>query len=177
VIEFDNEQLWVVDQHAAAERINFEKISKREKGSSTTQNLLVPSVVSFTREELLFLEEYKAFFEEIGFKYEVTDSNIQVHSTPVEFSMDIERMFKEIFELSESPETLRKNFEKLKHDILATIACHTSVRSGQKLDRAEMISMYKELLDCENPYSCPHGRPAVWKMTLSEIDKNFERTY
>ncbi len=177
VVEFENEKLWVIDQHAAAERINFEKISKREKGNLTTQNLLVPSSMNFSKEELLFLEEYKDFFEELGFKYDITESSISVLSTPVEFSMDIEKMFKEIFELSDSPETLRKNFEKLKHDILATIACHTSVRSGQQLDRSEMLSMYKELLNCENPYSCPHGRPAIWKMSLSEIDKNFERTY
>jgi DNA mismatch repair protein MutL len=107
----------------------------------------------------------------------VGESFIDIMSTPVEFSFDIEKMFKEIFELAESPEVLKQKFEKLKHDILATIACHTSVRSGQKLEHSEMLSIYDQLLKCQNPYSCPHGRPAIWKMTLSEIDKNFERTY
>lgn len=177
VIEFEEEKLWIIDQHAAAERINFERISNREKDSINTQNLLVPQSIKFSKEEIIFLEEYQQFFKEMGFDYEITNEGINVLSTPVELSFDIEKMFKEIFELGDNPEVLRKNFEKLKHDILATIACHTSVRSGQKLDRSEMLSMYNQLLKCQNPYSCPHGRPAIWKMTLSEIDYNFERTY
>lgn len=177
VIEFEEDKLWIIDQHAAAERINFERISNREKGTENTQNLLVPQSIKFSKEELIFLTEYKKFFEEMGFNYQILDEGINILSTPVEFSFDIEKMFKEIFELGDNPSILRKNFEKLKHDILATIACHTSVRSGQKLDRSEMISMYNQLLKCQNPYSCPHGRPAIWKMSLSDIDHNFERTY
>ena len=62
-------------------------------------------------------------------------------------------------------------------DVLATIACHSSIRKGQPLSNAECISLYKQLIKCDIPYSCPHGRPAIWKMTLSEIDSNFYRTY
>lgn len=176
VIEFEENILWIIDQHAAAERINFEKISRREKNSNT-QNLLVPQIINFNEDEKLFLKENILFFETMGFNYNLVEEGIAVLSTPVEFTMDIEKMFREIFEIADTPELLSKNFEKLKHDVLATVACHTSVRSGQKLERAEMINMYNELLNCQNPYSCPHGRPAVWKLRLSEIDKNFERTY
>ena len=176
VIEFTDDNLWVIDQHAAAERINFEKISKREK-QSNMQNLLVPQVLTFSKEEILFLDEFKDFFESIGFKYIVKGDTIEITSTPVEFTIDIEKMFREIFELAENPEVLKQKFDKVKTDVLATIACHTSVRKGQKLDYSEMRSIYEELLNCENPYSCPHGRPAIWKLKLSEIDKNFERTY
>jgi DNA mismatch repair protein MutL len=176
VIEFTDDNLWVIDQHAAAERINFEKISKREK-QSNMQNLLVPQVLTFSKEEILFLDEFKDFFESMGFKYIVKGDTIEITSTPVEFTIDIEKMFREIFELAENPEVLKQKFDKVKTDVLATIACHTSVRKGQKLDYSEMRSIYEELLNCENPYSCPHGRPAIWKLKLSEIDKNFERTY
>jgi len=177
VIEFPDERLWIIDQHAAAERINFERISKNEKDKKNIQNLLVPQQFSFGQEERLFLEEYKQFFADIGFQYEVTSNGIDLHTTPVEFTFEIEKMFKEVFELADNPAILKQNFEKLRHDVLATISCHTSVRSGKKLDRSEMISIFNELLKCQNPYSCPHGRPAIWKLTLDLIDKNFERTY
>lgn len=177
VIEFTDEKLWIIDQHAAAERINFEKISEREKSNINTQVLLVPQKLTFIPEERLFLDEYKSFFEELGFKYNITNDGIEIFSTPVEFTFDIEKMFKEIFELADNPVILKQNFEKLKHDILATIACHTSVRSGKKLDKSEMLNLFNELIKCQNPYSCPHGRPAIWKLTLDEIDKHFERTY
>lgn len=177
LIEFDNEIVWVIDQHAAAERINFEKISRREKDSINIQNILVPTNISFSKEELLFLSEYKEFFSEIGFTYILNTDGISLSTIPAEFSSNPEDMFREIFELVETPELLIKNFEKLKHDLLATIACHNSVRSGQKLERLEMINLYNQLKACENPYSCPHGRPAIWKLKLSDIDKNFERTY
>lgn len=177
VIEFPDERLWIIDQHAAAERINFERISKNEKNKQNIQSLLVPQQLSFSTEEKLFLDEYKDFFNDIGFKYDITVNGIDLSSTPAEFTFDIEGMFKEMFELADNPAILKQNFEKLKHDILATIACHTSVRSGKKLDRSEMIGIFNELLKCQNPYSCPHGRPAIWKLTLDLIDKNFERTY
>jgi len=177
VIEFQDERLWVIDQHAAAERINFERISKNEKDKQNIQTLLVPQQLTFTQEEKLFLEEYMQFFKDLGFDYEITGNGIDLHTTPVEFTFDIENMFREMFELADNPAILKQNFEKLRHDILATIACHTSVRSGKKLDRSEMISIFNELLKCQNPYSCPHGRPAIWKLTLDLIDKNFERTY
>ena len=176
VIEFEDDHLWVVDQHAAAERINFEKLTNRET-KSNVQTLLVPQEVKLSKEQTLFVEEQKEFFEEMGFAFNIKDNGIDILTTPVEFMFDIQAMFNEIFELSDDPMILKQNFDKLKQDILATIACHLSVRSGQKLDRNEMLSMYKELSECKNEYSCPHGRPAIWKMSLSDIDKNFERTY
>lgn len=176
VVEFEDEYLWIIDQHAAAERINFEKLTNRET-KSNIQTLLVPQEVKLAKEQILFVEEQKKFFEEMGFAFNIKDSGIDILTTPVEFVFDIQAMFNEMFELADNPVILKQNFDKLKQDILATVACHLSVRSGQRLEREEMISIYKELSDCKNEYSCPHGRPAIWKMSLSDIDKNFERTY
>ncbi len=176
VVEFEDEHLWIIDQHAAAERINFEKLTNRE-AKSNVQTLLVPQEIELTKEQVLFVEEQKQFFEEMGFAFKIKDAGIDILTTPVEFMFDTQAMFNEIFELSDDPMILRQNFDKLKQDILVTIACHLSVRSGQKLERSEMLSMYKELSECKNEYSCPHGRPAIWKMSLRDIDKNFERTY
>jgi DNA mismatch repair protein MutL len=177
VIEFVNDKLWVIDQHAAAERINFEKLSKGKQGLDM-QNYLVPVEVNLKKEELLFLEDNRDFFEEMGISFDIKKNSISLKSVPTAFSQsDFEKIFEEIFALEDNLEILKKNFKKLRDDILATISCHTSIRSGQKLNHQEMYELFKELSECENPYSCPHGRPAVWKLTLSEIDNNFERTY
>ena len=128
--------------------------------------------------EIIGMEELREFFTKIGFEYEIQDNKVYISSAPVEFiKTDFKRFFEEIFSLSDDIRNISKEILRLEEDIYATMACHGSVRSGQLLRREEMIDIYKKLIDCENPYSCPHGRPAVWKMKLSEIDMNFERTY
>ncbi|HNW23722.1 MAG TPA: DNA mismatch repair endonuclease MutL [Candidatus Dojkabacteria bacterium] len=178
VIEFENETLWIVDQHAAAERITFEKLKDSKAIKSEQQNLLVPISIKFSEKEIVVLDELKGFFNDLGFEYLIQKEGIEILSTPVEFvGADFRKLFDEIFELSEDISYISKNIDRLREDILATISCHGSVRSGQSLHREEMIDIYKKLIKCENPYSCPHGRPAVWKLRLSDIDSNFERTY
>ena len=72
---------------------------------------------------------------------------------------------------------MKKDVTKMGEDIIATVACHGSVRSGQSLTVPECIEIFNSLKKCENPFSCPHGRPAVWKLQRTEIDTNFLRTY
>ncbi len=177
VVEFVDERLWVIDHHAAAERINFEKLSKGKNGLDL-QNYLVPTEIDLKKEEALFLEEASNFFENIGIIYEIEGNTLKLKTAPTSFSeSNFEEIFNEIFSLEDNIEDLGKNLERRRDDLLATISCHSSIRSGQKLSREEMLNLFKELSDCENPYSCPHGRPAIWKLTLPEIDNNFERTY
>ncbi len=177
VIEFTDEKLWVIDQHAAAERINFEKLSKGKNGLDL-QNYLVPVEIERTREEAIFLDEVKDFFGNIGIIYEINGNKLILKTVPTALSKsNFEEMFNEIFSLEDNINDLKKNLEKRRDDLLATVSCHASIRSGQKLSKEEMLNLLRELSACDNPYSCPHGRPAVWKLTLSQIDSNFERTY
>ena len=177
VVEFENENLWIVDQHAAAERITFEKL-KNQESKNERQNLLVPTSLKFSKKEIEVLEGLKDFFTDLGFKYAVKNDGIDITVVPVEFvESNFEKLFDEIFALSEDASDILKGLNRLRENILATMACHGSVRSGQYLHREEMLDLLKKLIACENPYSCPHGRPAVWKLKLSEIDSNFERTY
>lgn len=178
VIEFEDDTLWVIDQHAAAERITFEKLKNFNEKNIEKQNLLVPTNIKFSQKELIVIDDLKNFFSELGFEYTVLKDGIDITSVPVEFvGTDFEKLFDEIFELSDDIKDISKSIDRLKEDILATMSCHGSVRSGQSLHQEEMIDIYKKLIKCQNPYSCPHGRPAVWKLKLSEIDSNFERTY
>lgn len=178
VIEFIDERLWILDQHAAAERINFEKLVNREKNLSMLQNLLVPVQISFTKEQTIFLKENSTFFAELGFLFEIEDEGIALKTIPAEYSeSNFEKIFLEIFALEDDVDLLAKSLQKRKEDVLATIACHGSIRAGQSLSYQEMLNIFNELQDCTNGYSCPHGRPIIWKLTLDEIDKHFERTY
>ena len=178
VIEFNEDILWIVDQHAAAERITFEKLKKSKKESFELQKLLVPFEIEMSEVEIAGMEELKEFFTELGFEYEIKNGKVHILCTPVEFvNADFKKIFEEIFALSDDIRNISKEILRLKEDIYATMACHGSVRSGQILRREEMVDIYKKIIECENPYSCPHGRPVVWKMKLSEIDMNFERTY
>jgi len=178
IIEYTNDSLWIIDQHAAAERINFEKLQNRELNKQNLQNLLIPEKIIFSPLQLLLLEEHQKFFSELGFIYSIDEDTISLKTVPAEYSeADYKQIFLDIFELEEDVSNLKRNFVKRKEDILATISCHGSVRSGQKLMKDEMIDVINSLKKCKNPYSCPHGRPIVWTLKLSEIDSHFERTY
>lgn len=176
IVEFEN-IVWVIDQHAAAERITFEKLSKSiEIENSDTQNLLVPQEIAVDDAGAEFLKEYIEMFKNLGFKLEIKKGSISLMSVPVEFvKADIELLIQEVLELE--TEEVKSNLDRLKKDIVATMACHTSIRAGQSLDIPLMKDLYYNLLDCDNPYSCPHGRPIVWKMSIEEIDSKFDRTY
>lgn len=173
------DQLWVVDQHAAAERITFERLQNNYKTSAQNiQNLLVPLEFSLSLEEASFLSEHIVFFQKIGFSLSVNGEVVTVNAVPAEFAAgDIEGIFKSIFEVSDNIADLDRDFEKQKDKVLASMACHRSIRTNQRLTPQEGISLVNQLLECNNPYSCPHGRPIVWKLTLDEIDTKFFRTY
>ena len=177
IIEFENNVLWIMDQHAVAERITFERLKKGKKDIEI-QKLLVPEIVSLGVSEIELIKSQKEFFTNLGFEINIKGKIIEISALPVELvNSNFGKMFNEIWAISEDLNSTKRNLEERKEDILATIACHTSVRSGQRLKVEEMKGLYNDFIKCENPYSCPHGRPAVWKMRLEDIDKNFERTY
>jgi DNA mismatch repair protein MutL len=176
IVEFED-AIWIIDQHAAAERITFEKLSKViEIKNTDTQNLLVEEKIKLDNAEIEFIKENKQLFINLGFNIEIKDKNLVVKSIPVEFvDANIVKLIKEVLEID--VEEVKDDLDRLKKDLVATMACHTSIRSGQKLDVSLMKNLYYNLLDCDNPYSCPHGRPIVWKMSIEQIDSNFDRTY
>ena len=176
IIEFQD-SLWIIDQHAAAERVTFEKLSKvTEIENTDTQNLLVPEEIDIDAGSLEFIKENIKLFKNLGFNIEILKDKILIKSLPVEFiNANLKELIAEILELE--LDVLQKDLDRLKKDMVATMACHTSIRAGQNLDIPLMKDVYYNLLECENPYSCPHGRPIVWKMSIEEVDSKFDRTY
>jgi DNA mismatch repair protein MutL len=176
IVEFE-ETVWIIDQHAAAERVTFEKLSKATEIENTdTQNLLVSEKIDIDEAGIEFVKENIDLFKNLGFDLEIEDKGVVIKSVAVEFvKADIEKLIKEVLELN--TEEVKDDLDRLKKDMVATMACHTSIRAGQDLDISLMKDLYYNLLDCDNPYSCPHGRPIVWKMSIEEIDSKFDRTY
>jgi len=178
IIELE-ERILVIDQHAAAERITFDRLLKNSHiDNPDKQQLLVPTIVNADSTQLSFINEYLDEIVKLGFDISTSKDGIEITSVPVELvGSDIEKVIKEILELRDSNIKLTQNIENFKKDLLATVACHTSIRSGQKLEKEEMVSIFTQLKKCENQYSCPHGRPIIWELKLDEIDSKFYRTY
>lgn len=179
-VQFE-EELWVIDQHAAAERITFEKLLKNMGGSgdNEVQNLLVPEVVALDETEAIFFSENIEFFSSLGFAVDVSGDKVTINAVPSYFyKSDLQKMVKELVDLTGITDGGNKfELDRAKEDIVATIACHNSIRSNQKLHQDEGRALLQQLLQCDNPYSCPHGRPVVWRQSLQELDKKFDRTY
>jgi DNA mismatch repair protein MutL len=178
IVEYQD-QIWIVDQHAADERINYERLMKSLLSETkNSQKLFVANEVELSKQEISFISENIKFFLELGFELKLRQNSIAITAVPTEIvGADYSQVFKVLFELDQSSLDLKNNFEKAKQDMIATIACHSSVRKGQKLNPVEMKAIVENLQKCENPYSCPHGRPAIWKQKIEEIDKHFLRTY
>lgn len=173
-----------IDQHAAAEKIMFEKIVK-DLGKLNRKMLLVPEIIDLKSEDKKHILENKGLLEEIGFVIEDLGlDSIQVIEIPELITkFDIRHYIDSIIK----PETdIYNNFEqfetyngiKLTRDVylmVATAACHSSVRAGQKLSEQEMINIISDLNLLYNPYNCPHGRPVIWELSKYEVEKSFRR--
>jgi len=173
IVQLEKE-IWVVDQHAASERVSFEKIQKQFKENSVqVQNLLIPLEITLSDVETLFVEENKEILEEFGFKFDIKGNVVNISEVPVMLvNSDFESFFKDLISESDT----KKDTQKVQDDIISVIACHASVRANQSLSIQEIKEIISQLKKCNNPTTCPHGRPIIWKITESELDKKFNRT-
>ena len=175
LIEYDN-KLYIIDQHAAHEKINYERlIAKMRNNEVTSQNLLPPIVVTLTAKEEEYVKKYLDRFLEVGFTIEPFGGRDYTISTvPLELlSMDPKEYFHEM--LDEIME--ERNFKETDSINLriATMACKMSVKGGMELTLSEADKLITELLSLENPYNCPHGRPTIVSYSKYEIEKMFKR--
>lgn len=183
VFEKDDKVIFV-DQHAAAEKIMFEKIVKN-LGKLNKKMLLVPEIIDLTQEEKEQILAHKEMLEEIGFTIEdIGFESIQVIEIPVLLNkFDIKQYIESLIKPESDIYNNFNQFEtyngiKLTKDIylmIATAACHSSVRAGHRLTQAEMLNILKDLNLLYNPYNCPHGRPVIWELSRYDIEKSFKR--
>jgi DNA mismatch repair protein MutL len=175
LLQKENE-LILIDQHAAHERIMFEKIkNKYQNREPLAQMLIAPVVFDLTFAEIKFLDEMKDYFNKLGFIYESFGNNsIILRAVPdIGDLSSVKELFLEVLD-----KVLKKNTREtniIDEETLYTIACKAAVKANKKLDKTEITGILEGLGNMRNPYTCPHGRPVIIKLSKNELEKMFKR--
>lgn len=170
------DNLYFIDQHAAHEKVNYERLMKQLKEDQIyRQQLNPPIVVTVTGIERQVLSEAMEYFAELGFEIEEFGGNeYAIRTIPLELYLnDPKDMFLET--LNELAETGLTGTPEIIRQKIATMACKASVKGNMKVSLTEIDALLDELLTLENPYHCPHGRPTIFAMSKYDIEKKFKR--
>ena len=175
----ENEQgIYLIDQHAAKERVNYEKVSyKLSHPGNDTIRPLVPIVMELPKNEYLILKENKDILDNLNIEIEEFGvSSVRVVSHPTWFTTGYEEeTFRRIVELIINKE---KDFslEKFNDNLAKMVSCKMSIKANTYIDKPSMESLINDLRKCKNPYNCPHGRPAIIHFSVYELEKMFKRS-
>lgn len=176
IIEMEKE-LYIIDQHAAHERIMYEKIKKNyySDGPKESQLMLLPDIITLTHKEMGIAKDNMELFEKAGFTLEEFGENtIKLTGVPnVCIDLETRELFLET--LDEINTVARTAKQEIEERFIATVACKAAVKANMALTREEVDELMKELLVLPNPFTCPHGRPTAVRMSKSEIEKKFSR--
>ena len=171
------DEMYILDQHAAHERILYEKVKKNYYSDKTkdSQLLLLPDVITLTHKEMDIAKENMAMFEQAGFTLEEFGENtIKLTGVPtVCIDLDTKELFLET--LDEINTVARTAKQEKEEKFIATVACKAAVKANMALTKEEVERLMDELLKLPNPFTCPHGRPTVIKMTKYDIERKFAR--
>ena len=176
IIEMDKE-MYIIDQHAAHERIMYEKVKKNyySESSKDSQMLLLPDVITLTHKEMEIAKDNMDLFKNAGFSLEEFGENtIKLTGVPT-VCLDIDN--KELFlETLDEINTIARTAKQEKEErFIATVACKAAVKANMVLDKAEVENLMDKLLELPNPFTCPHGRPTAIKMSKYDIERKFAR--
>ncbi len=173
--EYD-EVLYMIDQHAAHEKILFEKYFKNiEEGSIIIQPLLVPEIIDLTLDDFSYYEENKEIFKNAGFTLEEFGGNsLALKEVPYFLGkLDAKGLFLNI--LDNIKELGSGKTSEVKYNKIATMACKAAVKGHDLLSEQEMIKLVEDLRYINDPFHCPHGRPTIIKFTNYDLEKKFRR--
>lgn len=176
IILEDNNGLIILDQHAAEERVNYEKyMSEFIKGAIKKQKLLDSKILELNTEQKNIALNNRGFLNSIGFEFEdFGENSLKVSSVPEIFGRLKSVLFLDI--LNELVNNKGKIIDKEIEERIIKFSCRASVKAGQELTNDEIRKLINNLNNCENPYSCPHGRPISIRLSLGELEKKFKRT-
>ena len=170
--------LYLFDQHAAHERINYEKYLKElEEENVVTTELIVPINIELSSSEYQLFNEYGDYFKELGFDYDNFGINtIQIRKQPLWLKKGKEEEnIRRIMDILINGEG---KFDKVKfqNNVAQMLACKNAVKAHDHLSNEQIEKLLKDLVKCENPYNCAHGRPTLVKFSEYDLDKMFKRT-
>ena len=175
IIAQDGDSLYIVDQHAAHERVLFDRFSAQAE-HIPSQQLLVHLILDFSTHESQIIEENLELLAGLGFGLEPSGPNqFRLMEVPVDVpSSQAEEFIREV--LASMEELHRPTAAELRQAVLATTACKAAIKAGFKLNYRQMEILLQELNDTAMPYTCPHGRPTIIKFSSDELAKMFKRT-
>ena len=176
IIEIDKE-MYIIDQHAAHERILYEKVKANyyNDENKDSQLMLLPDIITLTHKEMEIARDNMKMFRKAGFMLEEFGENtIKLTGVP-EMCLDLET--KEMFleTLDEINSVSRTAKQEVEERFIATVACKAAVKANMALTKEEVDSLMDKLLELPNPFTCPHGRPTAIKMSKYDIERKFAR--
>jgi DNA mismatch repair protein MutL len=144
----------IIDQHAAHERILYEKaIKMMDKEFAQSQQLIFPIDINLSDSEVSVLQEISSDLTNLGYSFELLENNKVI--------------------IYEEYQKIRNTNKR--DSLAASFACKSAIKTGQKLSQQEMLTLYHDLMNCDVPYACPHGRPVILNLSLNDFDKKFGR--
>lgn len=175
IVAKKGEDLYIIDQHAAHERVRYDKFCKRTE-SMPSQQLLTAEFVEADSSDMQLFSEKEEVFRDLGYIYtEAGPTTLRMEAIPADLptSQIADSLQKICHILHESPQTDKAT---LRHSSLAYLSCHGAVKAGDTLNVREMKELLEALFHTETPYVCPHGRPIIVRFTPGELAKLFKRT-
>ncbi len=173
--------LALIDQHAADERVNYERLRDAFASDSTAQALASPVELELTAAEAEAFEGYREALSRLGFYADrVDDRTVAVTTVPavVEETLEPDRLRDVLASFVEGDrESGAETVDALADEFLADLACYPSITGNTSLTEGSVVDLLAALDDCENPYSCPHGRPVIVRLDERELEERFERDY
>ncbi|MBI9009484.1 MAG: DNA mismatch repair endonuclease MutL [Tenericutes bacterium] len=172
---FQNEEgLYLVDQHAAAERIRYERYIAKMSNTTGSQELLVPITLHLSNDISLRLVDYLDKLNEFGIKATIEDNQIIITQVPIWFVKNYELVYSEsvIMKLIEETDL---SSEVIIDDLAKLLACKHSLKANHFISKTEADILIQDLRKCLRPYTCPHGRPIIVKVSIDQIERLFNR--
>ena len=170
--------LYLIDQHAAHERIKYEEIKEKFLNNvPVSQTLIAPIVINLTYDELNALNENKNFFNRLGYEFEEFGPNsVIIRGVPYGSYYENEVEKKTFLDLLDIISTsAAESIDAIAEKIMYRMACKAAIKANMEISRIETIEMLKKLSKLQNPYTCPHGRPTAIKISKGELEKMFKR--
>ncbi len=173
----NDEGIYLLDQHAAQERVNYENyLENLKKSEITITDLLIPITIEMNYSDFMSFKEHEKIFNDMGFVFEEFGINtiiIKSHPTWLKTGYE-EESIRKIIDLIIS---LKGNFDaiKFRENVAITLACKMAIKANEHISMLEIEGLLKNLVKCDNPYNCPHGRPTIVKFSIYDLEKMFKR--
>lgn len=174
IILSKGESMYLVDQHVAHERVLYERyMDKFYKSDINMQMLLNPDILELSNIDMIKVEKNLELFKNFGFEIDIFGNNhIMIRCVPTVFGVPESEKF--ILEIIDNIDEIKNNYE-LKGEKFASMACRSAIKANDKINTLEIKSLFEQMKECKNPFTCPHGRPIIVEITKTEIEKMFKR--